>query len=205
MISLDKIITGCVKNRSKYQKILFDKYAEQMKFICIRYLSDEADAQDALQEGFIKLFKNIKQFENTGHFEAWMSRIFVNTALGMIRKTKRRKEEFTNHESDIDHPSEDMKYEEPIDLSTINSKTFNLDHVIEAEFSKEDLMKCINTLESDFRLVFNLYFIEGFKHQEIASALQIKEQTSRSRLMRARQKIQKELYSMTLQRLTLTL
>ncbi len=201
LVTLETIIKGCTKNKPKYQKALFDRYSEQMKMICIRYLYNDSDAQDALQEGFIKIFKSVKQYDNTGHFEAWMTRIFINTAISMIRKTKNLNEVFTNLEDDKFHPIESMEYKESRDILELNAASFDFDLALEAEFTQDELLECINLLELQFKLVFNLYFIEGYKHKEIATILNINEKTSRTRLMRSRTKIQNELYKMTVQRL----
>lgn len=203
MITLEKIIKGCLRNKSKSQQLLFERYAGRMKFICLRYLHAEADAQDALQEGFIKLFNNIKQFDNKGHFEAWMSRIFINTAISMLRKSKTLQEEFCVSETGAADIAEEPDFiREELHIDDINEDTIDFEVVKEADFDKEELLQCINTLNPIFSTVFNLYFIDGFQHKEIADMLNISEKTSRTRLLRGRKKIQEELYRLSIKKLT---
>ncbi len=203
MISLEKIIEGCLKNKSQSQQMLFESYARQMKFICLRYLSSEADAQDALQEGFIKLFKHMKQFDRKGHFEAWMSRIFINTAISMLRKTKTLNEELYDMEIQHIHPVEEPDFmKERIHISEINENTIDFEVIKAADFNKKELLNCINTLNPIFSTVFNLYFIDDYSHKEIAQVLDISEKTSRTRLLRGRKQIQEELYRLSIKKLT---
>jgi RNA polymerase sigma factor (sigma-70 family) len=197
--SLEKIINGCRRRDLKYQKLLFDAYAGKMKYVCLRYLANDADAEDALQDGFIKLFSSIDQFENKGAFEGWMRRIFVTTALMAIRKKKARKEHVVEETPDSDIEPDELE-DEGICASEINPDKIDLSVVRKADFSKEELLSCVSVLSEDFKIVFNLFYIENYRHADIAALLGIDENTSRTRLVRARKKIQAELYKRSIEK-----
>jgi len=137
--------------------------------VCLRYARDSADAEDILQEGFVRVFTKIKQFEFKGSFEGWMRRIMVNTALEKFRKHDRL------------YPVEEMSIYESTEWveETISSIT------------ADDLMKMIQELPPRYRMVFNLYAIEGYSHLEIGAMMNISEGTSKSNLSRARAILQK--------------
>ena len=172
-----ELIHSCLKNDRKAQKTLYDNYSRKMMGVCIRYSNDTETAKDMLQDGFIKIFGNLSTFQFNGSFEGWMRRIFVNTCLEHLRKT------------DILHDAADLDYA----AAPLSSGS----HTAIEQMSANDLMKLINELPKGFRLIFNMYEIEGYSHKEIADALNITESTSRSQLTRAKQllknKIQTEL------------
>ncbi len=189
MSSIDQFLKECKDKNPKAQKELFEMYAKRMKFICLRYLSFYDLADDAFQEGFVKVHNNIKTFNDIEHFEAWMTRIFINTSISFLRKLKNTKEDLYDM-SDISFGvSETMEVDE---LVINNHRNQNIDfRMIESiGFTKEELMSCINRLPTDFRVVFNLFIIDGLKHKDIAKLLGIEERTSRSRLARAKNKAQ---------------
>lgn len=130
----------------------------------MRYARDAAEAEDNLQEGFIKVFANLKSFRNEGSFEGWVRRIMINVSLEKIRKQH------------LMYPVEDVSIYDSVNFS---------DDVI-AKISANDLVKLIQELPPRYRLVFNLYVIEGYSHQEIAEEMSITEGTSKSNLARAR-------------------
>ncbi len=166
-----EIIKSCIKGKRDAQKKLYQMYADKMYGVCLRYADDKDDANDILQDGFIKVFSNIKKYSFKGSFEGWIRRIIVNTALERFR---------------------DKNY-----LFAVNNecKIENFDceynHVIE-EISVKDIFNIINTLTPQYKTVFNLYVIEGYSHKEIADLLNIKEGTSKSNLSRAREILQKK-------------
>jgi RNA polymerase sigma factor (sigma-70 family) len=169
---MSDLISGCKKGDRLAQKQLFDSLASKMLPLCRRYMGDDQSAQDVLQDGFITLFTKLDAYEGTGSFEGWARRIFVNTALMQLRKQGTLIE------------SEGIEKAETV--GTEDSKiAHNLDY--------EHLIKLIGDLPPGFRTVFNLYVIEGFSHKEIAQALGISENTSRSQLQRARMLLQKKL------------
>lgn len=137
--------------------------------VCLRYAKDRADAEDILQEGFVRVFTKISQFESKGSFEGWMRRIMVNTALEKFRKNDRL------------YPVEEIAVYESAEMveETISSIT------------ADELMQMIQELPPRYKLVFNLYAIEGYSHQEIGEMMSITEGTSKSNLSRARMILQK--------------
>jgi len=155
------------------QRQLYDAFAPKMYALCLRYSSGRLEAEDMLQEGFIKVFQNIHLFRNEGSLEGWMRRIFVTTVIENIRKrTFWQKLE----SSAIDREPE-------TELSGFEY------------LSLKDLLKMIQGLSDGYRTVFNLYVIEGYGHAEIAKLLNISEGTSKSQLSRAKQILQKTLLS----------
>lgn len=172
MLSLEELIVGCQKDKRKAQKELYDRYAPVLLGVCMRYAKDSSEAEDVLQEGFIKIFDKIKLFNGQGSFEGWMRKLMVNTAISNYRKNLKR-----YYKADIDEPQ----------VQGMTSEKSNL------EFTKDELMQVINSLPDGYRMVFNLYAIEGYKHKEIGELLEIDETTSKSQYSRAKKQIQKKL------------
>jgi RNA polymerase sigma factor (sigma-70 family) len=172
MISEIELINGCKKGDKKAQKTLYDKYAAKMLGVCIRYFRNIDEAEDALQEGFIKIFNNIDKFRNEGSFEGWIRRIIVNTSLNYYKSNLK-------HYYGTD-------YEELEEF--IEDDKLNFDNL-----SVAFLLKTIQDLPEGYRLVFNLYEIEGYSHKEIAEMLGVSVNTSKSQLMKAKRSLQKVL------------
>ena len=167
------LIEKCKKKEKRAQKYLFDKYSQILLGICIRYSNNISEAEDVLQEGFIKIFTNIERYEGKGSFEGWLKKIVVNTAITYYYKNLKHK-----YHQDVTDIQE---------TSIVNNKYAT------AEFTKEELLNVIHSLSDGYRTVFNLYAIEGYKHKEIAEILDIDISTSKSQYFRARLRIQKEL------------
>jgi RNA polymerase sigma factor (sigma-70 family) len=155
--------------------MLYQRFAPKMYAVCLRYANNTDDAQDLLQEGFIKVFRNLEKFRKEGSFEGWIRRVFVNTA--------------------IEH------YRRKINLDTINEKeertiedgAWNiLDHLAE-----KDIIQLVQELSPGYRTVFNMYVIEGYSHKEIGDILGISEGTSKSQLARAKAILQKKVLEFT--------
>ncbi len=170
-MSEQEIINGCIRQNKQCQQLLFNQYAGIFMTICLRYATDQMEAEDMMQEGFIAIFRNIEQYKNDGALGAWMRRIVVNAALGILRKNKLQ---FV----DI----EDNKY-----------NYTNIDSYSYSHLGEEELMKLINALPNGYRTIFNLYVIEGFTHDEIAKFLDIQPNTSRSQLVKARKVLQQQI------------
>jgi RNA polymerase sigma factor (sigma-70 family) len=168
---LEQIVSDCKKGDRIAQGNLFDLYAPKMLGVCIRYFHSRTEAEDILQEGFIKVFTKIKSYKGEGAFEGWMKRIFINTALEQIRKKKNMYVVSDFEQVAHEHYTDDL----------VN----NLDTSI--------LLKLIDALPIGYRTVFNLYAIEGYPHKEIAELLEISEGTSKSQLSRARALLQHQL------------
>ena len=158
------IIAGCKAHKPSSQRELYGIFAPKMLAICMRYAQDKAEAEDILQDSFIKVFKKIQKYDDRGSLEGWIRRITVNTAIDHIRKRKNRQGDITINEAITEEVSESA-----------------LDQ-LELEF----LFKLIQALPPGYRVVFNLYAIEGYSHAEIGEKLNISESTSRSQYTRAR-------------------
>lgn len=159
------IISDCIAGSRKAQAMLYHQYAPKMFGVCLRYAKDATEAEDNLQDGFIKVFANLTSFRHDGSFEGWMRRIMINVSLEKLRK-----QHFL-------YPVEDVSVYDTVNFS---------DDVI-AKISADDLLKLIQELPPRYRLVFNLYVIEGMSHQEIAEEMSITQGTSKSNLARARE------------------
>lgn len=169
-ISDSDLIKGCLKGDRKSQKQLYDQFAPKMYAVCLRYMGNADDAQDILQDGFIKIFKNLDRFRSEGSFEGWVRRIFVNTAIEQLRKKKL--------DISISDKDESIEYK----------ATTAIDHL-----SEKDLLKIVRSLSPGYRTVFNMYVVEGYTHKEIADIMNISEGTSKSQLARARMILQEKL------------
>ena len=138
--------------------------------LCSRYTDSIEEAEDIMQDAFVKIFQKIDTFKGNGSLEGWMKRIMVNTALDAFRKSK--------------------NFRHSIDIETIEYTAETNQHVLESMGAK-DLMKLLKTMPKGFRTVFNLYAVEGYAHKEIAAMLEITESTSKSQYSRARAHLQK--------------
>lgn len=169
----DDLIKGCIRDEAACQKEVFDRYASRMLGVCHRYARNSADAEDILQDSFIKVFSKIRQFKFEGSFEGWIRKIVVNTAIKKYSLSRYNKE-LTGYEvSDSLQPATDP--------------------AAYGHLTEKDLMALINNLPDGYRLIFNLYVIEGFQHDEIAEMLGIQAGTSRSQLVKARLMLQKQI------------
>lgn len=205
MLSESKLIKKLNRFNVSAQKELYENYAVSFKRICLNYVSRKEDADDILQESFMKIFKNIGQFSGSGSFEGWMKRIVINTALKHYRKEKQTKHQVSFddvNETTIIGADDKIDSIEYIDRNDFDESTIDYNVVLQANFSKTELLEAINTLKDDFKIVFNLYFVDEYKHSEIAEMLGIDENTSRSRLSRARKYVQQELYKKCIDRVT---
>ena len=156
------LIQECIDGNRKSQHNLYNTYAGKMYAICLRYLGNEHDAQDCLQNGFIKLFTSLKQFRGEGAFEGWARKIFVFTCIESLRKVRTTTSDFDN-------------------LNVENNDLNGFDKI-----SMKDLLEIIQSLPEGFRTVVNLYMVEGYLHREISEMLGISEGTSKSQLARAK-------------------
>jgi len=165
----NKLIQACIRENKTAQKQLYDLYAAKMYFVCLRYARHELEAQDMLQDGFIKVFDNLTQFKSNGSFEGWIRRIMVNTSLNYCRKSS-----FKQEQIGIEDYQDKVVYSKAI-----------------SRMSEKELLALIQQLPDGYKMVFNLYVIEGYSHKEIGEMLEISESTSRSQLAKARKWMQK--------------
>ena len=168
---LTEIIELCKENDRKAQRTLYDLFSKKMFVVCLRYSSDYSDAEDMLQEGFIKIFKKIDKYNHSGSFPAWMSRLISNNCIDIIRKKPNLYAITEGHENT---------------LETYNTNA--IDKLI-----GEDIVNLIQRWPTGYRTIFNMYVVEGYSHKEIAEKLDISAGTSKSQLNRARKVLQKKL------------
>lgn len=163
-----KLIQACIREDKSAQKALYELFSAKMYFVCLRYARHEAEAQDILQDAFIKVFDKLDSFRFNGSFEGWVRRIMVNTALNNCRKSNYKYENIGIED-----------YQDKV----VSSKAISW-------LSEQELLAIIQQLPDGYRMVFNLYIIEGYSHKEIAEMLEISENTSRSQLAKARKWMQ---------------
>jgi len=163
-----ELIEACLRENPSAQKQLYDKYSSKLYGICLRYCKNEEEAQDILQDSFIKIFTKLNTFQFTGSFEGWLKRITTNTAIEFYRKK--------------------------VDLEEVEEISFNPYLSVDSEktLEVEELLKMIQELPEGYRMIFNMYAIDGFTHSDIAQKLGISEGTSKSQLSRARASLQKK-------------
>lgn len=173
-MSIEELINGCKKDDIKAQEQLYKLYAPKLFSVCLKYSRNYTEAQDNLQEGFLLVFEKIEQFAFKGSFDGWIKRVIINYILQQYRK-----ETFLNlvHEN----------IPEEVEVEIEN----------ESEIPIEFLMKIIQELPDRYRLVFNLYIIDGYSHQEIADMLSINIGTSKSNLSRAKMILKEKIEALT--------
>jgi len=159
------IIDECLEGKSTSQQKLFEMFAPKMMGVCIRYMKSQHEAEDMLQDGFIKVFNKLGDFEKNGSLEGWVRRIMVNTCLDQIRKN--------------------AKFAYNTDISVVEYKMENQNLTLD-NLAAQDLMRLINEMPQGYKVVFNMFAIEGYSHKEIAELLGISENTSKSQYSRAR-------------------
>ena len=173
------IIKRCVSGERKAQYILYGKYSPKMFGICLRYAKNNTDAEDILQEGFIKVFRYLKDYRGDGSFEGWIRRIMVTTSLNFYKRKN--------------------LVNKAIDPELIRLRGLT-DPVAVSNMAHEELLSLIRELPTGYRTVFNLNTIEGYSHKEIAEMLQISVNTSKSQLSRAKSSLKIKLSKIFIQR-----
>ena len=173
MLDEKQIIDGCCRKDKKAQKALFDRFAKVLLGICMRYAGRRDEAEDILQDGFVKIYGNIRDYAGTGSFINWMNKIMINTA--------------------ITHYHRNLKHHYQQDIDDIRETDIEGYEYEGAEFTRQELFGVISELPEGYRMVFNLYALEGYKHKEIAELLEIDINTSKSQYSRAKGLIRKRL------------
>ncbi|SDL75409.1 RNA polymerase sigma-70 factor, ECF subfamily [Daejeonella rubra] len=172
--TIDSLLEGCRRGDRKAQESLYKTLASRMMGVCMRYAKDTYEAEDVLQMGFVKVFQKISEFRGEGSFEGWIRRIMVNTAIESYRKNLRN----------LNLVDIDEVYDQP-------QSTFDM-----SGLELKDLLKLVQQLSNGYRLVFNMYVIEGYSHKEIATQLGITEGASKSQLSRARAILKEKIIKM---------
>lgn len=176
MIVDDSILEGCIAHQRNAQYQLYSKFASTMLAVCLRYSETREEAEDILQEGFLKVFQNIAGYRKQGSLEGWMKRIMINHALNRFRKNRK-----LPYLKDIDEINETEILDSNDESEIIQTVPADI------------LLEMIQTLPDGYRVVFNMYVFEEFTHKEIADSLNITESTSKTQLMKARRLLRKKL------------
>ena len=161
----ETMLNGCLENNAAAQEALYAYFSPKMLGVCYRFAKNREDAEDMLQEGFIKVFSQIHQYRNEGAFEGWIRRIVVHTCINILKKNK--------------------KFSDSLDIayaSGVGIREENIPSIMQAK----QVVECIRALPVGYRTVLNLYAIEGYSHKEIGQMLDIEESTSRSQYTRAK-------------------
>src|SRR6187431_1570901 len=165
----EAILRGCLSNDANAQRELYNRYSPKMLSVCYRFAHNREDAEDMLQEGFIKVYSQIHTFRAQGAFEGWIRRIMVHTCINHLKRNK--------------------KFNESVDLihaSGLQTRDDAVPSIVQAK----QVVECIRMLPIGYRTVLNLYALEGYSHKEISMVLDIEESTSRSQYTRARQMLE---------------
>jgi RNA polymerase sigma factor (sigma-70 family) len=165
----EAILSGCLQNDPVAQRELYTKYSPKMLSVCYRFAHNREDAEDMLQDGFIKVYSQIHTFQNKGAFEGWIRRIVVHTCINHLKKNK--------------------KFNESVDIIHATGVQIREDSVPSIVQAKQ-VVECIRLLPIGYRTVLNLYAIEGYSHKEISEMLDVEESTSRSQYTRAKQMLE---------------
>jgi len=169
------IIEGCIMERRKEQQMLYQHFASPMLSLCMRYCQNRMEAEDVLQEGFIKIFRKISTFRQSGSLEGWVRRIMINQAINHLKSQK-----LLFLDADPYIIGNQIAEEQPEEQA-------------ELRYQPDELMQMIQELPPGYKVVFNLYVFEGYSHKEIAEELEISENTSKSQLSRARSYLRRKL------------
>ncbi len=161
----EALLQACLKNQPAAQQELYSKYSPKMLAVCYRFARNREDAEDMLQEGFIRVFTQIHQFQSKGSFEGWIRRIIVHTCINHLKKHK--------------------KFNDSVDITQAHTLQVREDSVPSIIQAKQ-VIECIRMLPIGYRTVLNLFAIDGYNHREIATMLDIEESTSRSQYTRAK-------------------
>lgn len=170
-MNLDKLIKGCKKGKLEYQKELYKRYSSSLYYLAVRYVKAPEVAQDLLHDAFIIIYDKIKSYKGSGSFEGWIKKVMINVCLSYLRRNKKELRLVSDHLEDLSDPIEE------------DNKLLTIDVIL----------RLLSRLPMGTRSVFNLYYLEGYSHKEIAEVLGISVGTSKSQLSRARELLRVEL------------
>ncbi len=174
-LSERELVQGCLDADRRCQELLYARYARRMYAVCLRYARHELEAQDLLQEGFIRVFEKLTGFRMQGSLEGWIRRIMVHTAINQYRRKAFQLERF----------GLERLPEEPVEAEALD------------RLGEQEVLKLVSALPEGYRAVFNLYAVDGYDHAEIAEMMGFGESTSRSQLAKARRMLQQRLNEIT--------
>lgn len=160
-----RLVKECLRGNERAQRSLYERFSSKMTGVCYRYVRNKADAEDILQEGFIKVFTSLKQFQSKGSLEGWIRRIMINTAINFLNKNKKLRHSLGNE---------------------TDERIASADHT-DGALHRQDILNMLHQLPTGYRTIINLYAIEGYSHKEIGEMLDIAEVTSRSQYSRGKE------------------
>jgi RNA polymerase sigma factor (sigma-70 family) len=161
----EQMLTGSIRNNAAAQEAFYDRFSPRMLGVCYRFAKSREDAEDMLQEGFIKIFTQLDQYRGEGSLEGWIRRVIVHTCINVLKKNK--------------------KFADTVDITYAHGFHTNED-LVPSLLQAKQIVECIRSLPLGYRTVLNLYAIEGYSHKEIGIMLEIGESTSRSQYTRAK-------------------
>lgn len=167
-----ELIKRCLDNDNAALKELYDAYAPKMFGVCLRYAKNEMEAEDILQDGFIKIFSNLHRFKYEGSFEGWLRRTFVNTAINNYKKN--------------------LKHAREMDIDDVEAENLKDEKVLD-RISADEILAIVQSLPEGYKVVFNLNVIEGYTHKMIGQMLNVSENTSKSQLLRAKRLLREKI------------
>ena len=180
-VSEEELVRGCSEKSALHYRLLFERYYGKLLNVCRRYAKNHEEAQDMVQEGFIRIYSTIHQYKSEGSFEGWMRRVMVTTCINYYHKY---------------HHKETVEYVDHMRLTSSDESDFGFGaDELKSNYDAERLLKLVQNLPPGYRMVFNLHALEGYSHIEIAQKLNITESTSRSNLAKARQKLKQMIIS----------
>lgn len=177
---IQELVRGCIENDRKSQRLLYEMFYGKMMGVCLRYANDSSQAKDILQDGFIKVFRNLERYNFSGSFEGWVRRIMVNTAIDYFRKSRSSHVLLLPDEEGIEGAEDQTEEIE-----------FEINPTEEPEFTMQDVISAMQELSPAYRAVFNLFVMENRSHQDIAEELNISVGTSKSNFSKAKANIRK--------------
>jgi len=169
-----ELIDKCLKNDARSQERFYRRFASKMYGVCLRFAKNKMEAEDILQDGFIKVFLNLKNYRHEGSLEGWIRRTMINTAINQYKKN--------------------IKAMRELDIQTLEIRDGKIEDVLD-QMSAQEILDYIQDLPPGYRIVFNLNVIEGYTHKKIGEMLNISENTSKSQLFRAKRALQKKIIS----------
>ena len=191
MPKLTDIIKACKKGESSAQCFIYEQFSPKMRALCYRYVREKQDIEDIMHDSFLWIFTKIDQYKGTGSFEGWMRRIFIGTAIKLIKARSKESNCF----------SDAINIDE-INTISINDYIKQNEDIYQVDFTEEEVIDILQNLPTGYRVIFNLYVFEKYSHQEIADLLTISVGTSKSQLYKARKWLQQKLYESSQAKIT---
>ena len=200
----DQFVAKLKKGDEESFHRLYDYFAPAMRLVCRRYVKNDTDTEDVFHEGFLKVYENVRKLKDSGAFLGWMKRIFINTALDHCRKLKGNIVYcFIDEINESGMSGLEIDEKEIFEIGYSSDLSENDYEIIrEVDFSQDEMLGALNLIPEHYRVVFQLFVIDEYKHQEIAELLSINEKTSKTRLLRGKGLLKRELFKLAIQKLS---